>query len=159
MEPEHEINKPLFTQEPVKLDIFQHMRIGIKNKEDNCSCENDINKLFYCIPCKVSCCDKCSIGEHASHLLINKNKFFLNQSQINNSFKAYEQMISNDDLYKNMQQKRTELINEIDSTCKKIEQLLSDWKQNKIKEINELFDDLITNIKENEQKNQNRKNY
>jgi hypothetical protein len=152
MELLQEVNKTPFTQEPVKLDIFQHMRIGIKNKEDNCSCENDINKLFYCIPCKVSCCDKCSIGEHASHLLINKNKFFLNQSQINNSFKAYEQMISNDDLYKNMQQKRTELINEIDSTCKKIEQLLSDWKQNKIKEINELFDDLITNIKENEQK-------
>ena len=47
MEPEHEINKPPFTQESVKLDIFQHMRIGIKNKEDNCSCENDINKLFY----------------------------------------------------------------------------------------------------------------
>ena len=152
MELPQEVNKTPFTQEPVKLDIFQHMRIGIKNKEDNCSCENDINKLFYCIPCKVSCCDKCSIGEHASHLLINKNKFFLDQSQINNSFKAYEQMISNDDLYKNMQQKRSELINEIDSTCKKIEQLLSDWKQNKIKEINELFDDLITNIKENEHK-------
>ena len=32
------------SQEPVKLDIFQHMKIGIKNKEENCFCENDINK-------------------------------------------------------------------------------------------------------------------
>ena len=152
MEQKNEIKKSSSTQEPVKLDIFQHMRIGIKNKEENCICENDINKLFYCIPCKVSCCDRCSIDEHASHLLLNKDKFFLNPSQINNSFKSYEEMLSNDDLYKNIQQKKTEYINEINSTCKKIEQLLFDWKQNKIKEVNDLFDDLMANIKENDLK-------
>ena len=43
MEPKEIKNIP--SQEPVKLDIFQHMRIGIKNKEDNCLCENDLNKL------------------------------------------------------------------------------------------------------------------
>ena len=152
MEQKKEIKKSSSTQEPVKLDIFQHMRIGIKNKEENCICENDINKLFYCIPCKVSCCDRCSIDEHSSHLLLNKDKFFLNPSQINNSFKSYEEILSNNDLYKNIQQRRTEFINEIDSTCKKIEQLLFDWKQNKIKEVNDLFDDLMANIKENDLK-------
>ncbi len=44
MEPE--LKKPSLTQEPVKLDIFQHMRIGIKNKEENCFCENDLDKLY-----------------------------------------------------------------------------------------------------------------
>ena len=152
MEQKKEIKKSSSTQEPVKLDIFQHMRIGIKNKEENCICENDINKLFYCIPCKVSCCDRCCIDEHSSHLLLNKDKYFLNPSQINNSFKSYEEILSNNDLYKNIQQRRTEFINEIDSTCKKIEQLLFDWKQNKIKEVNDLFDDLMANIKENDLK-------
>ena len=150
MEPE--LKKPSLTQEPVKLDIFQHMRIGIKNKEENCFCENDLDKLYYCIPCKISCCDKCSIQEHASHLLILKDKYFLNPSQINNSFKSFEDMLSNDDLYKNIQQKRNGLINEIDNTCKKIEQLIYEWKQNKIKEVNDIFDDLLANIREIEQK-------
>ena len=140
------------SQEPVKLDIFQHMRIGIKNKEENCFCENDINKLFYCIPCKVSCCDKCSLQEHSSHLLIKKDKYFLNQPQINSAFTLFEEMLEKDDLYKNIQQKRAELINEIDLTCKKMEKLVEDWKQNKIKEINDLFDDLIESIKDINQK-------
>ena len=149
---EQEIQQPKPSQEPVKLDIFQHLRIGVKNREDNCFCENDLNKLYYCIPCKNSCCDNCSIQEHASHLLIQKEKYFLNPPQINNSFKSIEEMLDNNDLFKNIQQKRTELINEIDITSKKIEKLLSDWKQNKINEINDLFDDLIANIKDINQK-------
>jgi hypothetical protein len=120
---EQEIQQPKPSQEPVKLDIFQHLRIGVKNREDNCFCENDLNKLYYCIPCKNSCCDNCSIQEHASHLLIQKEKFFLNPPQINNSFKSIEEMLDNNDLFKNIQQKRTELINEIDITSKKIEKL------------------------------------
>ena len=131
MEPKEIKNTP--SQEPVKLDIFQHMRIGIKNKEENCFCENDINKLFYCIPCKISCCDKCSLQEHSSHLLIKKDKYFLNQPQINSAFTSFEEMLENDDLYKNIQQKRAELINELDLTCKKMQKLIEDWKQSKIK--------------------------
>ena len=87
---ESEIEKSIPCREPVKLDIFQHMRIGVKNKEDNCFCENDLNKLYYCIPCKISCCKKCSLQEHSSHLLIQKNKYFLNPPQINASFNSFE---------------------------------------------------------------------
>ena len=149
---ESKINQPTPSQDPVKLDIFQHMRIGIKNKEENCFCENDINNLYYCIPCKISCCNNCSLKEHSSHLLIQKEKYFLNQNQINNSFNSFDHMLLNNDLYKNIQLKRTELINEIDTTYKKIEKLLIDWKDSKIKEINDLFDDLIGNIKDMNQK-------
>ena len=124
MEPKEIKNIP--SQEPVKLDIFQHMRIGIKNKEDNCSCENDQNKLYYCIPCKISCCEKCSLQEHSPHLLIQKDKFFLNPEQINSAFVSFEEILEKEDLYKNIQQKKAELINEIDSTCKKIEKLVEE---------------------------------
>ena len=61
----------------VKLDIFQHLRSGIKNRDFNCLCENDLKKLFYCIPCKVSCCAKCTLEEHSTHLLIQKDKYSL----------------------------------------------------------------------------------
>ena len=146
------------SQEPVKLDIFQHMRIGIKNRDENCFCENDLNKLYYCIPCKISCCDNCSLQEHSSHLLIQKDKYFLNTPQINSAFNSFEEMLKFNDLYKNIQQKRAELINEIDLTCKKIIKLVEEWKQNKIKEINDLFDDIIGNIRDiNQKKSESKK--
>ena len=135
-------------QETVKLDIFQHMRIGLKNKEYNCLCENDVNNLFYCIPCKISCCTKCSLPEHYTHLLIQKEKYSLKTPQINSSFGTIENILENDDLFKNMQQKRKELINEIETTCTKLISLSNEWKEKKTKEINELFDDLVNNIQD-----------
>ena len=71
--------------ETVRLDIFQHMRIGLKNKDLNCFCENDLYNLFYCIPCKVSCCTKCTLPEHFSHLLIQKEKYSLKPAEIDGS--------------------------------------------------------------------------
>ena len=135
-------------QETVKLDIFQHMRIGLKNKEYNCLCENDVDNLFYCIPCKISCCTKCSLPEHYTHLLIQKEKYSLKTPQINSSFGTIENILENDDLFKNMQQKRKELINEIETTCTKLISLSNEWKEKKTKEINELFDDLVNNIQD-----------
>lgn len=71
--------------ETVRLDIFQHMRIGIKNKEYNCLCENNLDNLYYCIPCKVSCCTKCSLPEHSTHLLLQKEKYSLKPPQVDAS--------------------------------------------------------------------------
>ena len=134
--------------ETVKLDIFQHMRIGLKNKDFNCYCENDLDNLYYCIPCKVSCCAKCSLLEHSTHLLIQKEKYSLKPPQIEGAFSSVENMLERDDLFKNLQKKRMELINEMEMTCKRIEALANEWKEKKIKEINELFDELLENIQE-----------
>ena len=134
--------------ETVKLDIFQHMRIGLKNKDYNCYCENDLDNLYYCIPCKVSCCAKCSLLEHSTHLLIQKEKYSLKPPQIEGAFSSVENMLERDDLFKNLQKKRMELINEMEMTCKRIEALANEWKEKKIKEINELFDELLENIQE-----------
>ena len=32
-------------EETIKLDIYQHMRNGIKNKDANCTCENELDYL------------------------------------------------------------------------------------------------------------------
>ena len=136
------------SEETVKLDIFQHMRIGLKNQEYNCLCENDLDNLFYCIPCKISCCTKCSLPEHYTHLLIQKEKYSLKTPQINQSFGSIENILEKDELFKNIELKRKELINEIESTCKKIISLANEWKEKKCKEINGLFNDLLTNLQD-----------
>ena len=134
------------TKETVKLDVFQHLRQGLGNKDNNCMCENDLDKLYYCIPCKSSCCDKCSLPQHKTHLLINKEKYALKPHQIDESFSSIEKLFAEEDLYKNIQLKKQELISEIEATSKKIESLVHEWKDKKIQEINELFDEIDFNI-------------
>ena len=91
-------DSPDLTKDTVKLDIFKHIKIGVSKKDVNCKCENSIDNLYYCIPCKISCCQKCTLSEHSTHLLIKKDKYFLRQPQINNSFTSIEEVLSKDDL-------------------------------------------------------------
>ena len=144
--------------ETVRLDIFQHMRIGIKNKEYNCLCENNLDNLYYCIPCKVSCCTKCSLPEHSTHLLIQKEKYSLKPPQIDASFGSIEDILEKEELFQNLQQRRKELLKEIDKTCDKINALVAEWKEKKYKEINELFDELMGNIEELDSRKMEAKN-
>ncbi len=143
--------------EAVKLDIFQHMRIGIKNKDMNCICENNLESLYYCVPCKVSCCPKCSLQDHSTHLLIQKEKYFLKPKQLDASFGSIENILEKHELYKNIEGKRKELINEVEMTCQKIIDLANEWKEKKYKETNELFDELKNNIKDINLKKQDAK--
>ena len=136
------------TIDTVKLDIFQHMRSGLNNTIHNCACDNDINNYYYCIPCKVSCCTKCSLMDHSTHLLVQKEKYSLKSPQIEASFGSLENMLEKDDLFANLKNKRKELIDEMDNTCKKIAELANEWKEKKTKIVNELFDELETNIEE-----------
>jgi hypothetical protein len=149
--------RPEIPKDTVKLDIFQHIKIGLNNKDINCQCENTTDNLYYCIPCKISCCQKCTYPDHITHLLLPKEKYSLKPAQINNSFGAIESILSDDDLYKNIQQKRQELVTEIDTTCKKIESLVNEWKDKKLQEINELFDELNYNIQNLNTKKSNAK--
>ena len=133
-------------KETIKIDIFQHIKLGLNNKDTNCICENTPENLYYCIPCKVSCCQKCSLPEHSSHLLVNKDKYSLKSPQINDSFKSIETILSQDELFKNIQKKRQELIDEITNTSNKAISLVNEWKDKKTQEICELFDELSFNI-------------
>ena len=137
---------PELSKETVKLDIFQHMKAGLGNMDKNCICENTLDNLYYCIPCKVSCCDKCSLPDHNTHLLLQKEKYSLKQPQIDNSFNSIENLLSGNDLFKNMQQKKQELITEIENTSQKVISLVNEWKDKKILEINDLFDEISFNI-------------
>ena len=122
---------PEMPKETVKLDIFQHIKIGLNNKEKNCICENDENNIYYCIPCKISCCQKCSFQDHSKHLLLQKEKYSLKPKQIAKSFNTIETILSQNELFKNMQQKRQELLAEIETTSKKIISLVNEWKDKK----------------------------
>ena len=100
----------------IKLDIFQHLKLGVLNKEKNCKCDNNIEAKFYCIPCKISCCTKCTLEEHKMHLLVAKGDFDMQPKQIQKSFHALEDFMEKDELFRNVEQKRQELIKEVENT-------------------------------------------
>ena len=86
--------------------------------------------------------------DHSTHLLVQKEKYSLKSPQIEASFGSLENMLEKDDLFANLKNKRKELIDEMDNTCKKIAELANEWKEKKTKIVNELFDELETNIEE-----------
>jgi len=132
----------------IKLDIFQHLKLGVQNREKNCKCDNSIEKKFYCIPCKISCCTKCTLQDHKMHLLIAKGDFDMNPRTIEKSFKELEGFMEKDELFNNVEKKRRECIQEIENTYNKLLDMINAWKENKINEINEIFDELIVNVKD-----------
>ena len=147
MTEDYDLNDLALTNGSVKIDIYQHLRAGVQNKEKNCKCSNTIEKMFYCIPCKISCCTKCTLAEHRGHLLIAKSDYEMQQRTIEKSFAPVEEVLDTDPLFKNIEAKRNELLSEVDQTHSKLVKMCDDWKNYKTKEINELFNQLIANIK------------
>ena len=141
----------------VKLDIYQHLKIGVQNQEKNCACDNSIENKYYCIPCKISCCEKCTLDEHKTHLLIAKGNFEIETSRIDKSFKELDDILEKDELYSNIDKKKEELINEVIQTHNELLKMIDEWKNKKINEINELLDELTSSIKNiNQKKNESK---
>ena len=131
----------------VKLDIFQHLKLGIQNREKNCKCDTPITDKYYCIPCKISCCKSCTLSEHKSHLLIPKANYVMELDKIDKSFTDYDSLFEKDDLFKNIENKKNELINEVNNTYITILKMINEWKNKKLDEINSLFDEFDSNLK------------
>ena len=131
----------------VKLDIYQHLKIGFGKREKNCQCDTPPSEIYYCIPCKLSCCSKCSLLDHKTHILIKKSDYSLIPSNVEKSFKNYDDILEKQDLLKNFEKKREELNDDINKTYMAIIKLLNDWKSKKLEEIKGIFDELNKNIK------------
>ena len=91
-----------FVKGPKRIDICNHLKIGVQNIKKNCACEpsqkNDQNR-YYCIPCKISCCPNCTLAQHQTHLLIKKNKCLINKNNVNIMFEPVDYVLNNNSLF------------------------------------------------------------
>jgi hypothetical protein len=92
------------------------------------------------------------------HLLVAKGDFDMQPKQIQKSFKALEEFMEKDELFRNVEKKRQELIKEVENTYDKLLKMINDWKSFKINEINELFSELMENVKNVNDKKKESKN-
>ena len=72
---------------PKRLDIFQHLKLSLRNSEFNCKCPNAY-PVYYCIPCKVSICENCGLNDHRKHILINKDNYHMTPETVNKMFEV-----------------------------------------------------------------------
>lgn len=127
--------------ELLNLNIYPDLKYNILNYEKNCKDPVD-SQSYYCLKCKESTCPKCTLDNHKGHLLIQREKCL---KYDNNFF---------DEIDKNINQEfdlgeiEDEFIREVHSTHKSLSEKLSQIKEKKIKEINNIFSWLKKNINE-----------
>ena len=128
---------------PKNLDIFQHLKLNIKNELENCKCQSD--NTFYCIPCKVSVCERCNLDSHRKHILILKKDFELNESKVNEIFTPIETLIATNPVLSGGSDVKNAIVAKMDEFVNDLNEKVQKFKEEKYKEINELFENVNTN--------------
>ena len=128
---------------PKNLDIFQHLKLNIKNELENCKCQSD--NTFYCIPCKVSVCERCNLDDHRKHILILKKDFELNESKVNEIFTPIETLIATNPVLSGGSDVKNTIVAKIDEFVNDLNEKVQKFKEEKYKEINELFENVNAN--------------
>ena len=122
------------------LDIFQHLKTNLTNKNINCSCENTVK--FYCIPCKVSVCEKCFLKDHQNHFLIKMADYNFSSSKIEELFKPLELFMNSNPFLFNPNSIKEELINKVNFFVEELNQKIEQFKKEKFDEINIFYEGL-----------------
>ena len=129
------------TKELGCIDIYPHLKENILDNNKNCQESLSNNEIYYCIDCKQSSCERCSIEKHKNHNIILKSNYY-NYSPI--FFTEIEEEIENS--YKFIGDKNS-YINIINYEFFNLHAKIDEIKNLKIKEVESLFSDFRKNIK------------
>ena len=133
-----------FLTDSKKIDIFQHLKLNIKNEKENCKDNNRI--AMYCIPCKVSICDKCKLEEHKKHILISKAQFDFNDATIDEIYNQIIKAVSSDQLFIDYKPIQNQLIEQADKMIENLQKKLEKLREIKTKEIIAMFNGFTSNV-------------
>ncbi len=144
-------------EELKKIDVYQHLRRNILDPKINCK-ETLSDEIYYCITCKQSTCEQCSLIKHHNHKIFPKIFFY---TYTPNFFDEVQNILK--DSYK-INDNKDEYINIIETQANELHNKIEEIKKKKIEEINDTFNKTIKCIKEledntNEVKNKMEKFY
>ena len=137
------INKdpsPINIKDSPKINIYPHLRQNILQPAKNCK---DISeKVYYCLNCKCSTCEKCSLKEHIDHKLVLK-KDFLDYDSI-----IFEETSQKMKEAFNFDNNLDALINNMEQQALAMHAKIDEVKEKKIDEIKTTFNSASKNIDE-----------
>ena len=124
-----------------KIDVYQHLRRNILDPKINCK-ETLSDEIYYCITCKASTCEKCSLVKHKDHKIVPKTFFY---SYTENLFDEVINVLK--DSYK-INDDKNSYIMLVEAQAVELHHKIDEIKNKKIKEIDDLFKKVNKCIKE-----------
>ena len=140
-EKENQNNNLNFTENLKSIDVYQHLRRNILDPKINCK-ETLSEEIYYCITCKQSTCEQCSLAKHQNHKIYPKLYFY---SYNDNFFDEVQSILK--ESYK-INDSKDSYILLIEAQANELHNKIEDIKESKIKEINANFRKAIKCIKE-----------
>ena len=115
------MNKDHHDETPQNIDIYQHLKLNMKNTKPICECTS--LPSLYCIPCKVSVCQKCTYDIHSKHLIVSKKSAEMSNDNVDAYFNEIENVIDNDNIYRNCLSIKQTLIDNVNEELEKIKSI------------------------------------
>ena len=119
-------------QELKNIDVYQHLRKNILDPLTNCK-ETLSDEIYYCITCKQSTCEQCSLIKHQNHKIYPKIAFY---SYNKNLFDEVQDILKNSYA---INKDKDSYIALIEKNAKELHNKIDEIKKKKISEIKKMF--------------------
>ena len=142
-----------------EFNLYKHLKENFQNMEK--SCKDGISKdSLYCLECKISSCPKCtSYKIHSGHEIVKKLPYYkLDKQFIEEAFKDIDSIFSLNPNYLTINKVKGELKINVTNKISQLINQLNNIKEEKLKEIDNLFigtENLVEKLKQNESKFKN----
>ena len=142
-----------------EFNLYKHIKENYLNIDK--TCKDGISKeSLYCLECKLSSCPKClNYKIHNGHEVVKKLPYYqLNNELINDSFKELDSIFSLNPNYLTINKVKGELKMNITNKISQLINQLNQIKEEKLKEIDNLFfgtENSVEKLKQNESKCKN----
>ena len=130
----------IYSKDSTKINIYPHLRQNILAPGKNC--KDKLDQAYYCINCKCSTCEKCSLKNHEGHKLIRKMDYMdFDPNALEETKKLIQEAY-------NFENKEEKVIKTMEKQASLLHAKIDEIKEKKINEIKESFQTAKNNINE-----------
>ena len=130
----------IYDKESAKINIYPHLRQNILQPGKNC--KDSFNNAYYCITCKCSTCEKCTLKNHQGHKLVPKKDYMdFEPDALEETKKLVQENF-------NIENNRDNVIKMMEKQVSLIHSKIDEIKEKKIKEIKDSFQSIKKNVQE-----------
>ena len=123
------------------FNLYKNIKENLKNKEKLCK-DNLTKESFYCLDCKLSTCKRCpNFNVHRGHNLIPKYTYYsYDEKKLQDTFDCIDKILEENPDYINNKILRDSLKKTVTDSIDKLINRLNDIKNQKLKELDKLFE-------------------
>ena len=123
------------------FNLYKHVKENLVNKDKVCK-DKLTKETYYCIDCKISTCKNCSnFNIHKGHTLIPKYLYYdCDQKIFDDTFKSIDTILSENPEYLDNKKLKESLVKTVTESIDTLIQRLNEIKDEKLKELDKLFE-------------------